>query len=121
MPLAEIATRFNDAINRADLDVLAALMSDDHVFTDTVGARVVGKSRCLEAWRGFFEQFPDYRNHFVDVISSESRVMAVGYSTCSVAVLEGPALWVAEVVNEKVAHWRVYSDTPENRSALGLA
>jgi ketosteroid isomerase-like protein len=117
----EVVTRFNDGINRADLDALGALMTDDHTFTDSVGAQVRGKSNCLEAWSGFFGQFPDYRNHFTELIPGDDRVVVIGYSRCSVAVLDGPALWTAEVEDDKVAHWRVYQDTPAVRAELGVA
>jgi ketosteroid isomerase-like protein len=117
----EVVTRFNDGINRADLDALGALMTDGHMFTDSVGAQVRGKSNCLDAWRGFFEQFPDYRNHFTELIPGDDRVVVIGYSTCSVAVLDGPALWTAEVEGDKVVHWRVYQDAPAVRAELGIA
>jgi ketosteroid isomerase-like protein len=117
----EVVTRFNEAINRGDLEGLGALMADDHTFTDSVGARVVGKSNCLEAWRGFFGQFPDYRNHFTELIpQKDDRVLVIGHSTCSVAVLEGPALWTAEVAGGKVTRWQVHHDTPAVRAALGI-
>jgi ketosteroid isomerase-like protein len=52
----------------------------------------------------------------------DARAVTVeGYSTCSVAALNGPALWSARVVGERVAQWRVYADTPENRAALALS
>jgi len=43
MPPEEVVTLFNDSINRGDLDALGALMKDDHKFTDSVGAQVLGK------------------------------------------------------------------------------
>jgi ketosteroid isomerase-like protein len=116
----EIVTRFNEAINRGDLEGLGALMTDDHTFTDAEGAQVVGKSNCVAAWRGFFEEFPDYRNHFSEVIPRDDRVVVIGYSTCSVAVLDGPALWTAQVAAGKVARWQVYEDTPALRAELGI-
>jgi ketosteroid isomerase-like protein len=116
----EVAIQFNDAINRGDLDALGGLMTDDHTFTDSLGAQVIGKSNCLEAWRGFFAQFPDYRNHFTELIARDDRVVVIGYSTCSVAVLDGPALWTADIEDDRIAHWRVYQDTPAVRAELGL-
>src|SRR5262247_522848 len=95
-------------------------MTDDHRFTDTLGNSVYGKANCLEAWRGFFEQFPDYRNTFVDIRARDDLVIVVGYSTCSVEVLSGPAIWTATIRNDGVAHWRVYEDAPEVRGDLGI-
>jgi hypothetical protein len=64
-----VVLAFNDAINRGDLPGLGRLMADDHRFIDTAGNTCTGKPACLEAWRGFFAAFPDYRNVFVNVRS----------------------------------------------------
>ena len=66
-----VVARFNDCINRRDLDGLARMMADDHVFIDSAGGRVDGRESCLAAWRGFFDAYPDYRNVFFHV--SERR------------------------------------------------
>ncbi len=111
---------FNERINARDLDGLAALMTEDHVFTDSLDAKVSGKAQCVEAWRGFFAAFPDYRNTFTRLSSQASTATATGYSTCETPALDGPALWTAETRAGKVSHWRVYSDTPEVRARLGI-
>ena len=116
----ELATQFNECINRRDLDGLAALMAEDHAFTDTLGATLAGKTACVDAWRDFFQAFPDYRNTFSDVFSRGEVVIAVGYSTCATEALDGPAIWTATIRDGRVAHWRVFTDTPEVRRALKL-
>jgi ketosteroid isomerase-like protein len=115
-----VVTRFNACINARDADGLGRLMTDDHTFIDTAGAAVRGKDACLSAWRGFFEQFPDYRNTLVELRSSRSAVFARGFSSCSVPVLDGPALWSARVRGDRVAEWRVYEDAPAHRARLGF-
>jgi ketosteroid isomerase-like protein len=85
----DVAFRFNDHINRRDLGGLAELMTDDHPFTDTIGATVVGKPECVEAWRAFFEQFSDYRNTFTASSARGDLAIAVGYSTCATEALNG--------------------------------
>jgi hypothetical protein len=35
--------------------------------------------------------------------------------------LDGPAIWTASAADGKVSEWRVYQDTPSNRSHLGIA
>ena len=37
-------------------------MTDDHTFIDAAGGVLSGSERALDAWQGFFETFPDYRN-----------------------------------------------------------
>jgi ketosteroid isomerase-like protein len=117
----DVANQFNDCINRADLEGLARLMTDDHVFTDSVGAAIDGNVACIAAWRGFFAAFPEYRNTFTHISSRGDLAIAVGYSTCpSEQALDGPAIWTAVIRGGQVAHWRVYQDTPAVRAELQL-
>jgi ketosteroid isomerase-like protein len=104
---AAVALRFNDSINARDLAGLSALMTDDHTFVDPAGERVEGKQACVEAWRGFFAAFPDYRNLFTGTTTDGDTVAITGYSECSVPELAGAARWTARVRDGKVAQWRV--------------
>ena len=115
-----LTVTFNEHINNRHLDGLAILMTDD-TFIDTAGHAIRGKSACLEAWRGFFKSFPDYRNVFERLVVEDTTVVVVGHSSCSDVRLDGPALWVAQAGDDKLAEWRVYEDTPTNRSMLGIA
>jgi ketosteroid isomerase-like protein len=116
-----IVLQFNGCINSRDLEGVAALMTADHTFIDSANAEVHGKERVVEAWKGFFAHFPDYRNIFERVESRDHLVAIRGRSTCSEQLLDGPALWTATVRDDKVAEWRVYKDTPENRAALNFS
>ncbi|GHH09349.1 nuclear transport factor 2 family protein [Streptomyces lanatus] len=116
----DVVQRFNAAINARDLQELEPLMSEDHVFIDTEGGTVRGKGACLEAWRGFFAAFPDYRNVFTDLSVRNEVVTVSGYSLCSRPELAGPALWTARVTDGLVSEWRVYEDTPAVRRELRL-
>ena len=117
---ADIVMSFNECINRRDLGGLSRLMTDDHVFIDSANNTISGKEPCVEAWRGFFAAFPDYRNHFKYVVLSGRKAVIVGCSVCSGARLAGPALWTAKVEGQLIAEWRVYEDTSANRALLGL-
>jgi ketosteroid isomerase-like protein len=116
-----LTVAFNEHINNRNLDGLAILMTDDHAFIDTAGHAIRGKSACLDAWRGFFKSFPDYRNIFDRLVVEDTTVVVVGRSSCSDVRLDGPALWVATASDDKLAEWRVYEDTPTNRCTLGIA
>jgi ketosteroid isomerase-like protein len=59
-----VVLSFNEAINSRNVPALAELMTDTHRFIDSAGTTVDGKAACLDAWRGFFDAFPDYRNIF---------------------------------------------------------
>jgi ketosteroid isomerase-like protein len=119
-PQHAVVRQFNESINRRDLAALAALMTADHTFIDSADDAVHGKENVLQAWKGFFEAFPDYRNTFWEMSSCGEVVTIVGYSTCSDERLRGPAIWTARIENERVAEWRVYEDTHENRQRLGI-
>ena len=119
-PPEGIALAFNDCINRRDIACLGALMTDHHAFIDSAGNKVRGKARCVEAWRGFFAAFPDYRNHFERVFTIGEKVVVIGHSSCSDQRLAGAALWTATIEKARVAEWRVYENTDENRKRLGI-
>src|SRR5215510_3210211 len=116
-----LTVTFNEHINNRDVDGIARLMTGDHTFIDSAAHETRGKAKCLEAWRGFFTSFPDYRNIFDRLEVENDRVVVVGRSTCSDVRLDGPALWTARVRDDRLAEWRVYEDTPTNRRTLGIA
>lgn len=119
-PSANLVMSFNDCITRRDLGGLSKLMTDDHVFIDSANNTISGKDQCVEAWRGFFAAFPDYRNHFERVVLAGSEAVILGHSVCSDFRLAGPALWTAKIEDKLIAEWRVYEDTGPNRALLGL-
>ena len=116
-----VVIAFNEAVNRRDLEALAALMTDDHMFVDSAGSVLAGKDDVLAAWNGFFESFPDYRNDWSEVTSKDATVTAIGRSACSTEpALDGPAIWTARASDGKVSEWRVHEATPANRRHLGI-
>jgi ketosteroid isomerase-like protein len=117
---AATVVAFNTCINARDIDGLAARMADDYTFVDSAGAVEPGRSAGIDAWRGFFAQFPDYRNVFETVEVRDGTVIVIGRSVCSLEALDGPAIWTVRVRDGLVAEWRVDDDTPEVRTALGM-
>jgi ketosteroid isomerase-like protein len=112
--------QFNDAITRQDIDDLTGLMTSDHIFTDTEGNSVAGRSACRDAWQSFFAAFPDYRNVFHAVSTHGDLVIITGRSVCSEPALAGPAIWTATISGDQISHWAVLDDTTGNRHSLGL-
>ena len=115
-----IALQFNDCINNRDIDGLAYLMSKDHIFIDAQENRIYGKKNSLSAWKIFFELFPDYRNTFRTIIITDNLVKIRGFSTCSDNRLNGQSIWTARIKGGKIAEWRVYDDTADNRNQLNI-
>ena len=118
---AAVVIAFNEAINSRNLDALTEMMTESHRFIDAAGASVAGRSACVEAWRGFFDGFPDYRNIFDDVADLGDGVVVVrGRSECSFAPLDGPAEWHVVVVDGSSTCGRCQS-LPPGPGELGLA
>jgi ketosteroid isomerase-like protein len=85
-----VVSSFNGAINAEDLDRLGELMTEAHRFVDSAGATIDGRVACVDAWRGFFAAFPDYRNVFDECrCSGDGLVFVRERSVCSVAELMG--------------------------------
>ena len=120
MDLKKTALKFNDCINSRDIGGLSSLMTDDHAFIDTADNVFHGKEQCINIWKQFFAAFPDYRNIFTKATERGDAVIIEGRSVCSEKALEGPAIWMAKIREEKVAQWRIYPDTPDTRKTLGL-
>ena len=57
--LMSIALKFNDRINQQDLEVLARLMTDDHMFVDSDNKTTKSKKTMLGSWREFLKAYPD--------------------------------------------------------------
>lgn len=110
---------FNDRVTAHDVVGLAALMTDDHAFVDSEGTAIEGKAECVEAWRVFFAEFPDYQNVFASARTDGEVVTVVGHSECSEPALAGPAIWTVVVRDGLVARWQVSVDSPETPAALG--
>lgn len=119
-PAATVAA-FNACINARDAAGIATLMAPEYTFIDSAGNTEAGWSDGVAAWAGFFAQFPDYRNVVDTVQVRDDIVIVTGRSECSVAALDGPAIWTARIHGGMVAEWRVYDDTSEVREHLGLA
>jgi ketosteroid isomerase-like protein len=116
----EIAMAFHAAVNARDLERLTAMMTEDHRFVDMADVVIAGREACHRAWRDFFRAFRDYRNEITDCVVAGNSAAMSGRTHCSNSMLEGPALWTAIAVDDRLSEWRVYHDTPENRAALGL-
>ena len=118
--ISPLVLQFNRYINARDLDGLASLMTDDHIFIDSANDVHEGKESMIAGWTEFFQSYPDYQNIFEAVYFRGESVIMRGYSTCSFEPLDGPAIWSAKVRDGLLSEWRVYLDTEANRSRLEI-
>jgi len=115
----ETVLAFLDAINRHDIDMLAELMTEDHLFVDSLGNSTEGRAKMRNGWQGYFALCPDYRIVHEHIFQSGDRVGAFGFAGGTIQV-DGklsaqnrwkiPAAWHALVHNGLIKEWRVYAD-----------
>lgn len=74
---------FIDAVNRGDLEGIAALVSEDHVLVVPGEQPISGRSASLEAWRRYFESFPEYLIFRRQMTVEGNRVVVLGTTTGS--------------------------------------
>jgi len=115
-----VARAFAEAINRQSPDDLAALMTEDHLFIDSLGNRVRGREAMRAGWRGYFSLVPDYTVTVEETYSAGDVVVMLG--TAQGTTLGGqwqtPAAWRAEIRGSQIAAWRVYADNEPIRKLL---
>ena len=57
MTAKDTALRFVEAINSHDVEIILQLMSEDHLFIDSLGASVRGRDKMRDPWKGYFEMY----------------------------------------------------------------
>jgi ketosteroid isomerase-like protein len=119
MSSADTVVQFLDCINRRDADKLAELMTEDHVFVDSLGQSVRGREKMRTGWKGYYALCPDYRVSHEQILQSENHVAVFGSAGGTIAVRgkllpenewRTPSAWLAVVENGLVKEWRVYAD-----------
>jgi ketosteroid isomerase-like protein len=111
---------FIEAINSANVDRIYNLMTNDHVFIDSQGNKMIGNENMKKAWIGYFSLFPDYKIEITDTLQNDSIIVMLGYASGTYKTNKEssddtnywrvPASWKAIVVDEKVKFWQVYAD-----------
>jgi SnoaL-like domain len=124
-PVAAVVS-FIDAVNRADLDRLAALMHVDHRFVVLDEEPVVGRAANIRAWHGYLSSFPAYVIHPRHIAGDGHRVAVLGTTTGSHLGLPDEeerrlnVIWLAEVEAGTLLLWEVAEDTPSTRERVGI-
>ena len=123
----QVVLQFEELINSRNAEAIAAFMTADGAFLDSLGNRIQGAEKLRSAWAGYFKIVPGYS-------ISHSEIFADG---CTVAVFgsaqgtfskdgqldEGnfwktPAAWRAVVKDGKIAVWQVYADNEPIRAIM---
>jgi ketosteroid isomerase-like protein len=108
----ETVLEFLNRINQRDVDKLAELMTEDHVFVDSLGNQVRGREKMRGGWRGYFTMCPDYWVSHEEVFRNANMVAVFGAAggTINGKQWRTPAGWLAVVQKGLVKEWRVYAD-----------
>jgi ketosteroid isomerase-like protein len=125
--VADLAFRFVERINRADLDGLVDLMTEDHALFVYGDHEVIGKEEQREAWRGYFDLCPEYMIHVREMHVRGDMAVIVGSTTGSHLELprleefRDPLIWTAKVRDGSVSEWALHYLTEENRQLFAIA
>src|SRR5512147_2936638 len=74
----DLALAFVARINAHDVPGLAALMSTDHRFVDSLSAVVTGRDIVTKAWTGYFQIVPDYHIEVTRSFADGGEVVLLG-------------------------------------------
>jgi ketosteroid isomerase-like protein len=109
---AETVLEFLARINRRDPDKLAELMTEDHMFIDSLGQIVRGREAMRAGWRGYYGLCPDYWITHEEIFENGDRVAVFGVAGGTIAGTQWrtPAAWLAIVESGLLKEWRVYAD-----------
>lgn len=121
MDAGQAVVQFVAAINAADADRLAALMTG-HVFVDSDGSKITGREAMRNAWSQYFSMMSDYRIRVEETFCLGNKVVLIGVATGAWAAggrpWSVPAAWRAVVEGDRVSVWQVFVNPEPIRTAL---
>lgn len=91
-----IAHAFVSAINRRDSEEIARLMTEDHVFVDSLGTRITGREAMRNGWEAYFRMVPDYAIEIEETFVDRPVVVMLGAAHgtyCGGGALEPENRW----------------------------
>jgi len=119
MTPVEAVLHFMERINQHDADKLAELLTEDHVFIDSLGHSVKGRENMRLGWRGYYAFCPDYWVSHDEIFASGNRVAVFGAAGGTIAAdakllpenkWRTSAAWLAVVDTGLLKQWQVYAD-----------
>jgi ketosteroid isomerase-like protein len=116
----EVVVEFIKRINAGNVDQLAELMTEDHVFQDALGKRFIGRETLRQGWKMYFQMVADYKirgeDFFVDknvvaVFGTASGTSTPDRKFSAEGFWEIPAAWKGVVHDGLIAQWCVYAES----------
>ena len=117
--MKNIILDYIDAINKADVDRILSLMSDDHILIDSQDHQMTGKDNLRQAWIGYFGMFPDYKIEVNEMIEKDSLICILGYASGTYKNLKNkgnsnfwkiPVALTAIIKDNHIRQWQIYAD-----------
>ena len=122
-----VTHQFVERINAHDVAGIISLMTADHTFIDSLGARFT-RPAIEEGWRRYFGMVPDYWIRLDRELTEEDISVLIGAAGGTYVPdggrmepenrWEAPAIWVARIKGAKLSEWRVYSDNEPIRAKM---
>lgn len=128
MDTRQTVEAFVAAINAGNAEAIGALMSEDHIFIDSLGNARTGRAQMVEDWRAYLALFPDYRMTVQRMLTHKGEALLYGRAAGTLhrdgkAVVSGeweiPAAWRAAVEDAHVTVWQVFADNKPVYVLLG--
>jgi ketosteroid isomerase-like protein len=119
MSPTDTVLHFLEGINQHNADKLAELMTENHVFIDSLGNAVNGREKMRLGWRSYYAFCPDYWVSHEEIFAEGHRVAIFGAAGGTIfadgkVIAENKwrtsAAWLAVVENGLVRKWQVYAD-----------
>jgi limonene-1,2-epoxide hydrolase len=123
----ELVKDFINKISTQDVQGLAGLMTEDHLFIDGMGTQVRGRENMITGWEGYYQMVPDYRIRAERFFHDRNIVAVFGFAGGTYSKdgrlkpenrWEVPAAWLAEVKDHKIAVWQVFADNEPVRQII---
>lgn len=125
--VVQLALQFVGEINSHSPEQLAKLMSEDHLFIDSVGSKVSGRESMVSAWAHYFSMFPDYEMVVEDTMARDNVAALFGTARGTLKVgsempqenqWQMPFAALAVVKGNKISQWRIYADNHPVREIM---
>jgi ketosteroid isomerase-like protein len=119
MSPVETVLHFMERINERDADKLAELMTEDHLFVDSLGQEFRGREILRAGWRSYYAFCPDYWVSHEEIFQNGDKIAVFGEAGGTVAAdgrllpenkWRARAAWLAVIENGLIKEWRIYAD-----------
>ena len=117
--MKNIILNYIDAINKADIDGMLNIMTDDHILIDSQNNKMTGKDNLREAWIGYFGLFPDYKIEVNEILEKDALICILGHASGTYKNMKNkdnsnywriPIALTAIIKDNHIRQWQIYAD-----------